>query len=56
VKDLHEIYDKLQVGEPFKLGVRRGKETFMRSVPKMDPEKMQGDGMIIRRAETDDKK
>jgi len=56
VKDLHEIYDKLQIGEPFKLGVRRGKETFMRSVPKMDPEKMQGGGMIIRRTETDDKK
>ena len=25
VKDLHEIYDKLQTGEPFKLGVRRGR-------------------------------
>lgn len=56
VKDLHEIYDKLQTGETFKLGVRRGEETFMRSVSKMDPEKMQGGGMIIRRSETDDKK
>lgn len=57
VKDLHEIYDKLRTGEPFKLGVRRGEETFMRSVLKMDPEKVQGGGgMIIRRSETDDKK
>ena len=56
VKDLHEIYDNLQAGEPFRLGIRRGRETFMRSVFKLDPEKMKGNGLIIRRSETDDKR
>jgi len=57
VKDMHEIYDKLQTGEPFKLGVRRGKEMLIISVPKSDSDKMEGGGrMIIRKAATDDKK
>ncbi len=57
VKEMHEIYDKLQTGEPFKLGVRRGKEMLIISVPKSDSDKMQSGGrMIIRKAETDDKK
>ncbi len=43
---IREVYEKLEIGDEIKLGVKRGDEMFMVAFPKADPEKMKGRMMI----------
>ncbi len=46
-KDCEDIYDKLKVGEEFKMGIGRNDKMFIVSFKKADPEKLKSGGRMV---------
>ncbi len=54
-KDCEDIYDKLKVGEEFKMGIGRNDKMFIVSFKKADPEKLKsGGGMVVKMNDKDE--
>jgi len=47
VKDCQDVYDKLKVGEEFKMGITRNDKMFIAGFKKADPSKLKGSGMRV---------